>query len=304
MYSAHLDEFHDSRVIELNEASDWKGPEFAYRLREDYEDPVSLSDRLQIMLSQPDVQRLESLIIGAWSKVCEGGGAEEVVSSLVQCASRLPALKHLFFAEMVFEECEVSWINHSDISPVLAAFPNLESLRIRGANGLSFSKIRHEHLRELAVESGGLSRDTIRDIFLCEFPALEHLELLLGEPGYGFDGGVEDLQPLLSGELFPRLKWLGLMNSAIANEIAAVVVNAPVLSRLEVLDLSLGNLDAEGIQSLHGLAEFPNLKTLNISHHFGTEADIISLKNALQCTVIADDRQEPEDDWRFVVHAE
>ncbi len=31
----------------------------------------------------------------------------------------------------------------------------------------------------------------------------------------------------LAGKVFPKLKYLGLMNSEIANDIAAVVVNAP-----------------------------------------------------------------------------
>jgi hypothetical protein len=175
---------------------------------------------------------------------------------------------------------------------------------VRGGSGLSFSKINHNNLCELAIETGGLSRATIREVCLCEFPALQHLELLLGEPNYGFDGGVEDLQPLLSGRLFPQLKWLGLMNSEIANDIAAVVVNSPIVSRLETLDLSLGNLDGEGVRSLHGLAAYPNLKTLNISHHFAEDGDVAALKEALKCRVIAEDKQEPEDEWRTIVHAE
>jgi hypothetical protein len=247
---------------------------------------------------------LTSLIIGAWTGSCEGGDSKELVALLAKSAPKLPGLRHLFLGEMVVEECEISWINQSDVSPLLTAFPKLESFRVRGGSGLSFSRIKHESLRELAVETGGLSRGTIREIILCDFPALEHLELLLGEANYGFDGGVEDLQSLLTGRLFPKLTWLGLMNSEIANEIAAVIVNAPLVSRLETLDLSLGNLDGEGVQSLHGLAAYPNLKTLNISHHYAEEADVAALKKVLKCQIIAEDKQEPEDEWRPIVHAE
>jgi len=304
MYSEHIESFQGSCVMDFNRAQDWKGVNAAYRLQEEYDDEVKVSDRLEALLAQPGCEQLTSLVIGAWSGSCEGSDSNEIVALLANAAPKLPGLRHLFLGEMVMEECEISWINQSDVSPLLKAFPKLESFRVRGGTGLSFSKIKHDNLRELAVETGGLTRGTIREILLCEFPALEHLELLLGESNYGFDGSVEDLQPLLSGRLFPKLKWLGLMNSEIANEIAAVAVNAPLVSRLETLDLSLGNLDGEGVRSLHGLAAYPSLKTLNISHHYAQEADVASLKNVLKCQVIAEDQQAADDEWRPIVHAE
>ena len=205
---------------------------------------------------------------------------------------------------MTVEECEISWIVQTDVSPVLNALPQLESLRIRGGSELSFSLVRHNNLKELAIETGGLGRSVLREIFSCEFPQLERLELLLGDASYGFDGGVEDLQPLLAGRLFPKLTWLGLMNSEIANDIAAVVVNSPIVERLKVLDLSMGNLDDEGARSLMGLSAFPNLETLNISHHYVSESTLDDLAKAIPCKLIADDRQEPDDDWRPILHAE
>jgi hypothetical protein len=178
------------------------------------------------------------------------------------------------------------------------------SLGVRGGSGLSFSKLAHGGLKELVIQTGGLSRATIREIFLCEFPSLEHLELLFGEENYGFDGGVEDLQPLLAGRLFPKLKYLGLMNSVIANDIAAVLVNAPIAAQVESIDLSLGNLDDEGVRSLLALASHSQLKRLNISHHYASEEVVAALAKALPFVVVAEDRQEPEDDWRPIAHAE
>ncbi len=125
------------------------------------------------------------------------------------------------------------------------------------------------------------------------FPGHEHLELLLGEPNYGFDGGVEDLQPLLSGKLYPKLKFLGLMNSEIANDIAAVVVNSPIVERIEILDLSMGTIDDEGIKSLHGLVECKNLKQLNVSHHYANPATIEELKKGFTVSVIATMHKTP-----------
>lgn len=307
MYSELIDKFYGLPVKDYEEkgwaSKPWPGPKFAYRVRSEY-DADTLDDRLDGLLEQADVDQLQALIIGAWDGACEGEGAAGVVSKLVDNASSLPNLRALFVGEMTYEECEISWINQTDLSPLLEAFPRLEVLRVRGGTGLSFSRVQHSALRELAIETGGLPRSVVREIFLCEFPALERLELLFGEENYGFDGGVEDLQPLLSGGLFPSLKHLGLMNSSIANEIAAVVVNSPIVDGLETLDLSMGNLDGEGVKSLSGLGPDCRLKTLNISHHYASEAEVHALAAALPCAVIADDPQQPDDEWRGVLHAE
>lgn len=304
MYTELLQEFCGRQVIDFQDGKSWKGPDLAYRLREEYEDEVSVGDRLSSLLEQTDSGRLSALIIGAWTGAFEGGGSQEIVAKLADSAPRLPELRALFFGEMTYEECEISWINQSDMSPLLTAFPKLETFRVRGGTGLSFSKIRHPSLRELAIETGGLSRSTIRELFLCEFPALERLELLLGEANYGFDGSVEDLQPVLSGRLFPSLKFLGLMNSTIANDIAAVLVNSPIIERLDEIDLSQGNLDDEGVNSLLALAPCTNLKRLDISRHYASQQAVDNLSEKLPFPVVAEDRQEPDDEWRPILHAE
>ncbi len=304
MFSQLLEEFHNRPVVDFDDADCWQGPQVAYRLREEYDDAVKIADRLALLLEQPDSATVSALIVGAWTKSWEGANSGEVVAQLAQAAPRLPSLRHLFFGDMTYEECEISWINQSDLTPLLKAFPKLESLRARGGNGLTFSKIRHEGLQELVVETGGLPRKALREIFSCDFPALKHLELFLGETHYGFDGGVEYLQPLLTGRMFPSLKFLGLMNSEIANDIAAVLVNSPIVERIETIDLSLGNLDNEGVRSLLALASHKQLRRLNISHHYASAEVVADLVKALPFEVVADDPQEPEDDWRPIVHAE
>ena len=304
MYSELVDNFGGFPVVDYDDESTWKGPDNAYRLREEYEDECTIAERLASLLEQPGAELITTLIIGAWSGSCEGGNSSEIVQTIAESASRLPAVKALFFGEMTFEECEISWINQSDLSPLINAFPQLEILRVRGGNGLSFSRVKHSSLKELAIETGGLSRSTIRELFLCDFPELQHLELLLGEENYGFDGSVEDLQPLLAGGLYPKLRYLGLMNSVIANDIAAVIVNSPIAERVETIDLSMGNLDNEGVASLKGLALRENLRELNISHHYASRERIDELIATLPFTVVAEDPQEPEDEWRPILHAE
>lgn len=304
MFSHLLTSFNGQAVVDFSEADDWEGPKKAYRVRQEYEEETTIVDRLETLTSQAGSEKLTSLIIGAWSEAHDEGPSQEIVAWLAEEAARLPALEAIFFGEMTYDECELSWIVQDDLTPLLKAFPKLKTLCVRGGSGLVFKKTKHAALKELRIETGGMGRDLLRQIFLCDFPSLERLELLLGTDGYGFDGGVEDLQPLLSGKLFPKLKHLGLMNSDVVDEIAAVVVNAPVVDRLETLDLSMGTLSDEGVRALHGLAGKANLKRLDVSHYYASQKEVDALTAALGIEVVAEDRQEADEEWRPILHAE
>ncbi|MCY2967548.1 MAG: hypothetical protein NT069_28610, partial [Planctomycetota bacterium] len=229
VYESHAVEFHGQEAVDFEGAESWRGPDFAYRLRTEYEDENRLEDKLDLLLQQPGADGLTSLIIGAWNGAHDGDNSAECIAALVDRAGKLSHLKALFFGDITYEEYEISWIVQSDVSPLLTAFPGLETLRVRGGTELSFSPVRHENLREFAVETGGLGSSILREIFLCQFPNLETIELHLGMPDYGFDGTVDDLQPVLTGKLHPKLKSLGLLNSEITDDIAAIVVNAPII---------------------------------------------------------------------------
>jgi hypothetical protein len=304
MFTEHSEKFAGRRVEDFDNADSWQGPKLAYRLRAEYDDKVTHQHKLDELLDQEGADQLAALVIGIWPKGFEGESSKEVVDALVARAGRLPELRALFLGDIVFEETELSWINQSDVTPLLAAFPKLEVLRVRGGNELRFTNAAHDALKDLAVETGGMSRTLLREILRGDFPSLERLELLLGEPNYGFDATVEDLQPLLAGKLFPKLNYLGLRNSVIADDIAAVAVNAPIVRRLDTLDLSLGNLTEAGVRSLMQLPRDATLKTLDISHHFAPPAAIKELKKAIACKLIADDPQDAEDEWRPIAHAE
>ena len=238
-----------------------------------------------------------------WGKESDGS-SKEIIQALVQRQHRLAGLRALFLGDIIVEENEISWIQNSDVTPLLQAYPALEVFRVRGGNGLEFSRVQHQHLRELIVETGGLPRSVIREICRADFPNLEHLELWLGSAGYGWDGGVEDLQPILDGKRFPKLKSLGLRNSEIVDEIAPVLVNAPVLRQLEVLDLSNGNLSDVGAQALLNLPKDIPLKELNLNHHYMSGGMIKKLKKALSCQVQADDGHDPNEEWRSILVSE
>ncbi len=255
-----------------------------------------LLEVLGAYLSEPGAAATTALVIGAWDYDDMndwGAGNRDVVQALVAARDRLPQLRALFLGDIIREECEISWIQQGDVSPLLAAYPDLEEFRIRGVGVLSFGQLRHGRLRSLAVESGGLPANILEEIWAAELPQLEHLELWLGAAGYGGIDNVAPLEPLLSGRLFPDLRYLGLCNSAIADEVAKAVVASPLLERMRVLDLSLGNLTDEGARALLASPAVHRLEMLDIHHHYVSMEVVLEL-NRLGIGLDATDLKEPD----------
>jgi predicted DNA-binding WGR domain protein len=279
----------------------------AITFTDDYETEHSLTDNLAAFLAEPAAERAQGLVIGMWgSPDAAPQDSAPVVEALVAARDKLPNLKYLFLGDIVTEENEVSWIQQSDVSPLFEAYPRLEEFRVRGTSDLSLGTLRHKNLKTLAIETGGLPVRVLREVCAAKLPALEHLELWLGEENYGWDGTVEDLKPILSGKLFPKLRYLGLRDSAIANEVAAAVAAAPVLKKVRVLDLSLGNLGDEGAEALLKSPAVAKLEKLDIHHHFVSDAVVARLK-ALGIEVDAREHMKPWDfdpDYRYIAVGE
>lgn len=56
------------------------------------------------------------------------------------------------------------------VDPALTAYPGPRVLRVRGADGLGFHPVWHEHLRESAFESGGLPAEVVQAVGRSELP--------------------------------------------------------------------------------------------------------------------------------------
>lgn len=304
---SHLTNFIGERVTDYKPGKVAKG-KTVYRISVSYddEDGGDFEEKINSFLDSDAALETKGLVTGL-DDIDDGSGGSKAYNFLVKNAARLPKLRALFLGDILQEEQEISWINQADISPLLAAFPDLEVLRIRGATGLKISKPEHKKLRALAIESGGLSKDVVAAICRGKFPELEYLELWLGTPDYEGDCTVNDLQPILKGKLFPKLTYLGLRNAEIADDIAAVIVKSPVVDQLETLDLSLGTLGDEGGNALLQLKD-KKLKRLDLHRHFIGKATQKLLK-ALPFPVDLADAQsadEESDDFegRFVAIAE
>lgn len=252
------------------------------------------------------VESVWALILGEWGE----SSSEKVPYELVVAAAEwLPNLTALFLAELTYDECEISWICQDDITPVLRAYPRLEVLRVRGAQGmegsLSLEPMRHEALREFAVESGGLPASVVRAVGACDFPALEHLELWLGMGNYGGDATVEDLAPILSAARLPQVTTLGLRDAEIADQVAEALAGAPVIAQLHTLDLSLGALSDQGAEALLAGQPLTHLKRLDARHHFLSDAMAARLVAELpDVDVDVSDKQDGDKYGRFVAVGE
>ncbi|WP_448321071.1 STM4015 family protein [Streptomyces sp. CO7] len=214
-----------------------------------------------------DLTRVRALIVGAWNDAYEKS-SKEIVEAIVAARDRLPALRALFLGDMTSEESEISWIIQSDVTPLLENFPALRWFGVRGGSGLVFPPVRHEALETLVVETGGLGVEVVRGIAASDFPALENLDLWLGSEMYGGDAEPGDLEPILAGTRLPSLRYLALRNSVIQDRIAEALAGAPVVARLDVLDLSMGTLTDEGAAALLAGQPLTHLRKLDLHHHY------------------------------------
>jgi hypothetical protein len=284
----------------------------AWRLRDAHPVPTFLggvSRRLPRLEEFPDYARrfadtvgaahVRALVLGHVSDGDYGFGAVTARDTLIGLAPELTNLRSLFFGDILQEESEISWIAQTDLAPLLAALPDLTEFTVRGANGLGLAVGRHAHLRRLSVQSGGLPGAVARGIAAADLPALEHLELWLGDEEYGNDTTPEDLAPVLSGEAFPRLRSLGLRNADNIDVWVRAVTEAPVVPRLHTLDLSLGTLVDEDAELLLATPALRGLRRLDLHHHYLSEEAAERVRaefTAAGVEVDVSDPQEPEID--------
>ncbi|MEV7399973.1 STM4015 family protein [Streptomyces sp. NPDC091267] len=221
-------------------------------------------------LEAVDPAGVRALIIGQWGESYEEKSSYPI-GLVTAAADRLTSLEAVFVGDLTMEEAEISWIEQSDVTALLTTFPALVELGVRGGSHLAFPPTRHERLRSLTIQTGGLPVAVVRGVLDSELPALERLDLWLGVSAYEGDADVADLAPLLSGTRFPALHHLGLRNSELQNEIAAAIASAPLVARLRTLDLSCGTLGDEGAAALLEGQPLTHLEVLDLHHHFLTE---------------------------------
>lgn len=264
-----------------------------------YEDGQTMAKLVEELAAKPESAEITDLIIGDWGGAYENS-PEDFIPVLVKYKDQFPKLRKLFIGDMEYDECEVSWINQTNLSPLLEAFPTLESFYVKGSQDLSLEPLRHSRLQELVIICGGLPASVLHQIHNAELPELRKLELYLGVDEYGFDGSLKDVLPFLDHNPFPKLTYLGLKDSELQDEIAIAAANAPVIEQLEVLDLSQGTLSDKGAEALLASESIKGLKHLDLNYHYMSNEMMQRWKSTGR-SVNVDDQQkaDEEDDWRY-----
>jgi hypothetical protein len=267
-------------------------------------DEENFGDVFARFLRTVDTAEVTALIIGYWGAEYDSGAADPV-ALLTAAAASFPKLRALFLGDITGEESEISWIEHSDVTPLLAAFPDLERIEVRGSQGLVLDPVKSERLRVLRLESGGLPAQVVRAVGASELPNLEHLDLWLGEENYGGDATVADLAPFLGGERLPAQRHHGLEDSEIQEENEAAVAGAPGVARLESLTLAMGILNVRGAEALLAGQPLTHLRKLDLHHHFLSDAMVARVKAALPgVEVDLDEQEKPDGDWHYIAVSE
>jgi hypothetical protein len=264
------------------------------RIRGDNDGP-GMTEKLQQLLAEPGAQAITGLLFGYEQDV----SPVEIVDALVEHREQLAHLTTLFLGDITFDEWEISWIELGDISALFPAYPQLEHFGIRGNTShyeipLRLGTLHNEHLKTLIIETGSMDRSVVHDILRSHLPALKHLELWTGSENYGGNCTVEDFAPLLSGDLFPQLRYLGLRDSEFTDDLAIALSQSPLLERLSILDLSLGTLGDDGAAALLNCPAVRKLEKLDLHHYFCSE-EMMQRLQELPIEVDVSEREEPED---------
>lgn len=266
----------------------------AYKIATEYESEEPWVDTFAKFLASPGVEGVQAFVVGPWGEVATGDPPDPAIEALVGARNKLKSLELLYVGDILAEESEISWIHQGDLAPLLSAYPRLRELRVRGGMGLSLGRLDHANLERLVVETGGLDRSVVQQVMAANLPSLTHLELWLGDDGYGANTSPADFAAVLEGPQLPKLQTLALRNSQYTDELAKAIVSGKVLERISALDLSLGTLRDAGAEALLASPLIRRLKRLDVHHHYMSEAMTARLA-ALPLEVDVDDRMEPDE---------
>lgn len=270
-----------------------KAKQYRYDYTQYEEEGKGPATMVEDMLADPEFADLTELSIGSWGNAWEDD-CQPILDGIVEHADAFSHIEKLFIGDMDYEDCEVSWILQGDHSRLWAAMPQLKELTIKGSEGLALGQICHEGLESLTIICGGLPVSVIQAIREAKLPNLKKLLLYIGVEDYGFNGDADTIRQLLKVADFPRLEYLGIADSEIQDELAQVVLESKYMRQIHTLDLSCGTLtDKGGALLLETLPAYPNIKRLDLHHHYLSDEMVGKLKG-LSVELDVSDQNQPE----------
>lgn len=155
-----------------------------------------------------------------------------------------------------------------DLSRLWAVLPDLEQLELDGALQ-RLGPVEAPRLRSLVLRTPGLDPEPLQRLAEAALPSLESLELWLSVQRTDREPGLRAIRPLLAGAGLPRLRRLSLRSISQADLLVELLLDSPLLPRLQHLDLSWGGLtDQGGRRLLSDPARLGHLRSLQLDGNF------------------------------------
>jgi uncharacterized protein (TIGR02996 family) len=209
-------------------------------------------------------------------------------------AHPLPHLRVLVIAPVDYRLAMTSL----DATGLVEQLPHVEELEL-GSADLTIGTIDGTalpNLRRLALRTTGLTRAALAPILATRWTQLEELELWFG-PEARCEVDHRDLWRILSGLAVPALRRLRLKNTEFTDALCISLVDAAVLPRLTLLDISMGALTDEGAETLlANAAKLRHLDALIINDHDLSSQVTRRLRIALPNLRLGDQRPQAYDD--------
>ena len=259
---------------------------------------IDFPDTIRTLLRLPGARFLRELVIGAISYDDYPTSWSGCIEALAE--SDVPAtLRRLEFTRGGY--WDISSTELGDLSPLYPKLGKLEELRIE-LGAMELGAIELPALEKLEIETGGLTSENMKSINTARWPALGSLLLCIGETGndYGCTVELADIEPLFAAENLPRVKHLALANSSLADDIAAGLVGSRILPRLATLALDKGTMTDAGARAiLDNWDHFKHLERLDLSHGYFSDDVVDELKARTGPTIVLDDLQDADDEYRY-----
>ncbi len=235
----------------------------------------------------------------------------EGLAEAIAAAGPLPFLETLDMSPDAEHMDQPSWRRVGDLSGLWAAAPNLKELLLQGSagsddgNAISFGRIEAPALEKLTFSSGGLDKKAPEQLGAATLPKMKHLELMFGTEDYGCSSTVASLKGILDGAGLPALERLGLMNSEWETDLIEAVAKSKILSRIKVLDFSMGVMNGAAAEALLTHAgKFAHLKELVLDDNYFSAPDQARVKKALPNASFGEQKTDDDPEYRYTTIAE
>ncbi|AFY57543.1 hypothetical protein Riv7116_5146 [Rivularia sp. PCC 7116] len=289
---------------------DWEVEEFDYEVgivNPEGKAYVVNLEKLRLLVQDDRVNEVEALICylqdyNVYYEVSQE--YDDLAEFFDNNRKELENLKALFVGDAQIDTFRKSYLGIGDITNLLSSFPNLEVLHLRGCcTDLCSGMLGHNNLKTLVIETRDISDMSIQVLCSLNLPVLEYFELWIGRDFENTcDNVIKSIKPILFGESFPKLSYLGIRSCEYANAVAEAIMESsfmadfPIIDNLFVLDLTMGNLTDEGLDNLIGVPAISNLHTLDVSHNCVSEEFLEGVEHLLlHCWIISDFQEEIAD---------